>query len=82
MLDDFSHIVVQLPCDVYIVASYLSEMGAPQRFGNPVVSVSNIKYIMELKCLRLSEYTKVIKFRNFFFEKLGSIDISFMALKN
>jgi hypothetical protein len=42
-VDDFSHIVVQLPCDVYIVASYLSEMGAPQRFGNPVVSVSNIK---------------------------------------
>ena len=23
----------------------VSEMGAPQRFGNPVVSVSNIKYI-------------------------------------
>jgi hypothetical protein len=43
MLDDFSHIVVQLPCDLYTSLVICVEMGA---LGNdPVVSVSNIKYI-------------------------------------
>jgi hypothetical protein len=51
---------------VYIVASYLSEMGA-QRFGNPVVSVSNIKYISGFEVFEILKNRKM-NFKFSFFE--------------
>jgi hypothetical protein len=48
-------------------ANYLSQLCASQRFGNPVVSVSNIKYIIVIEQVATFSFTKMnFKFSFFF----------------
>jgi hypothetical protein len=63
MLDQITHLIMQLPA-IWIQRGQLAEsVWASQRFGNPVVS-SNIKYMVVIEQVATFGFTKMnFKFR-------------------